>query len=163
MRKLIGTTIIAAILATPVLAVDLVPVAQAGAWGILQDPNHGNNCLTEATMADGTVVRVGFRKEGKEGMMSAFNAAWGEMKLGKNHPVEIKLGADSYAGKAEKRDLDTARGMDVFFDNPQFVSDFANAEEMTIWADGAELAKVGLAGSKEAIEALLACQATVKG
>jgi hypothetical protein len=163
MRKLIGTSIIAAILTTPVLALDLVPVGQAGDWAILQDPNHENNCLTEGSMSDGTVVRVGFRKAGKEGIMAVFNPAWGEMKLGKNHPVEIMMGADTFVGKAEKRELNKARGMDVFFDNAQFVADFANAEDMTIMADGAELAKISLKGSKDAVEALLVCQATVKG
>jgi hypothetical protein len=163
MRKLIGTSIIAAMLAAPVLALDLVPVAKAGDWNILTDPNHDNNCLTEATMSDGTIVRVGFRKDGKDGMLAVFNPAWGEMKLGKKHPVEIMLGTDTFAGKADKKELNSARGMDVFFDNPQFVADFANAEEMTIMVDGAELAKVGLEGSKDAIEALLVCQATVMG
>ena len=70
MKRIVALFAVGLALATPALAVDLMQWGTSGDWVILQDPNHGNDCLAQATFSDGSMLRMGFQDKGKKGFLA---------------------------------------------------------------------------------------------
>ena len=158
MKSVIVSLALGAALAGPALALDLVPVGTAGNWEILKDPNHGDACLAQAGYADGTYARIGFRDGGKKGFIANFNPAWKEFEPERRYPVTFTIDQDSFEGEALGTRLGEMPGVEVGFDNPDFLQEFAEGEEVTFSSNGAEVAKLGLDGSLDALAAAAECQ-----
>lgn len=159
MKKLVASIILSTALVTPALAVDLVQWGEAGAWTIMTDPNHDNGCLAQATLSDGSMVRMGFQDKGKKGFFASFNPAWKEFKLDKKYPVTYMLDDASFDAEARGVEAAGMPGAQVHSEDVNFLVDLAKKRTMTFMADGAEIVKIDLAGSDEAMKQVLACQA----
>jgi hypothetical protein len=159
MKKLCATVLLSIAAASPIYALDLVQWGTAGDWVILQDPNRDNACLTQVSLSDGTLMRIGFEDKGKKGFLATFNPAWKDLKNNKKYPVGYALDDTVFEGEAEGREVNGVPGAQVTYENVDFLVDLAQKKTMTFSFEGAEVLKVDLKGSDEAIKAMLACQA----
>jgi hypothetical protein len=145
--------------ASPALALDLVPWGTSGAYAILTDPNHGNNCLAEGTFSDGSILRMGFQDDGKLGFLATFNPAWKEFKAERKYPVSYTLDGDSFDGEAIGKEINGIPGAQVHFDTIDLLVDLAMKKDLTFFYNGAEVVTLDLTGTKDAIKQVIACQA----
>jgi hypothetical protein len=145
--------------ATPIHALDLAPWGEAGPWQIMVDPNHDNSCLAQVMFSDGSFMRMGLHEKGKKGFLAVFNPAWPEVKLDHKYAAAYKLDDDAFAGEAKGVEIGKDRGLQVIYEDPNFLVDLAKKRVMTMSADGVDLGSFDLAGSDEALKAVLACQA----
>jgi hypothetical protein len=159
MKQILASLAVGLAAAAPALALDLVPWGEAGAWQIMTDPNHGNACLTQVMFDDGSFMRLGLHDAGKKGFFGAFNPIWPEVKLDHKYAVAYKLDEDLFAGEARGMEIGEVRGLQMVFEDPAFLADMAKKRVLTINADGVDLGSFDLAGSGEAVKAMLACQA----
>jgi hypothetical protein len=145
--------------ASPALAVDLVPWGESGAWKILRDPNHGNGCLVETALSDGSYLRIGFHKKGDgKGYISSFNPFWTEIKEGKKYDVAVSFADQSFVGEGRGGKLGEIPGIIAETNNLDLLVELAKAETVTLSADGGEGLTVALKGSYDAIQQALVCQ-----
>jgi hypothetical protein len=159
MKTLFATLALGLAAATPTLALDLVPWGESGAWQILVDPNHGNSCMTQVLYSDGSFMRLGLEDGGKKGYFAAFNPTWPEVKLDHKYAAAYQLDDDVFAGEAKGVEIGKDRGIQIAFEDPAFLVDMAKKRVLTMGVDGIELGTFDLAGSDEAVKAMLACQA----
>lgn len=145
-------------LATPLHALDLTQWGTSGDWVILQDPNHGNDCLAQATFSDGSMLRMGFQDKGKKGFLATFNPAWKEFQPDRTYPVSYMLDTDRFEGEARGVEAGGMPGAQVYYENVDFLVDLAKRETLTFMSNGAEVVKIGLKGSADALTQVLACQ-----
>jgi hypothetical protein len=159
MKAFLGALALGVAAATPTLALDLTPWGEAGAWQIMVDPNHDNGCLGQVMFDDGSFMRLGLHEKGKKGFLAVFNPTWPEVKLDHKYAVAFKLDDDAFAGEAKGVEIGADRGLQVIYEDPNFLVDLAKKRVMTMTADGVDLGSFDLAGSDEAVKAVLACQA----
>jgi formylglycine-generating enzyme required for sulfatase activity len=86
-------------------------------------------------------------------------ARWPEVKLDHKYAAAFKLDEDAFAGEAKGVEIGKDRGLQVIYEDPNFLVDLAKKRVMSMAADGVELGTFDLVGSDEAIKAVLACQA----
>jgi hypothetical protein len=159
MKAFLGALALGLAAATPTLALDLTPWGEAGAWQIMVDPNHENSCLAQVMFDDGSFMRLGLHEKGKKGFLAVFNPTWPEVKLDHKYEAAFKLDDDMFAGEAKGVEIGADRGLQVIYEDPNFLVDLAKKRVMTMAADGVDLGTFDLAGSDEAVKAVLACQA----
>ena len=159
MKTFCASVLLSIAAASPLFALDLVQVGTAGNWVILQDPNRNNACLTQAALSDGTILRIGLEDKGKKGFIASFNPAWKEFKLDTKYPVTYTLDDASFDGEAHGRELNGLPGVQIDYNNVDFLVDLAEKKVLTFFSEGVEIEKFELKGSEEAIKAMLACQA----
>jgi hypothetical protein len=146
---------------SPALAnVDLVPWGESGPWKILRDPNHGNGCLVETALSDGSYLRIGFNKKGDgKGYISSFNPAWTEIKEDKKYDVTVTFADKSFVGEGRGAKLADMPGIIVAANNLDLLVELAKADTVNLSADGGEGLTIALKGSYDAIQQALVCQA----
>lgn len=159
MKKFFASLLLSLAAASPVMALDLVQWGTAGAWVILKDPNKDNACLAQAELSDGTLVRIGLEDKGKKGFLGTFNAGWKEFKIDRKYPVSYTLDDASFEGEAWGKEVNGLPGAQVSYENVDFLVDLAKKRVLTFSYEGAEVVKIDLTGSDEAIKQMLACQA----
>lgn len=159
MKAFLGALALGLAAATPIHALDLTPWAEAGPWQIMVDPNHENSCLAQVMFSDGSFMRLGLHEKGKRGFLAVFNPAWPEVKLDHTYAAAYKLDEDVFAGEAKGVEIGKDRGLEVVYEDPLFLVDLAKKRVMTMAADGVDLGTFDLAGSEEAVNAVMACQA----
>jgi hypothetical protein len=159
-KNVCGSLAIVLAFASPALAVDLVPWGESGPWKILRDPNHGNGCLVETALSDGSYLRIGFEKKGDgRGYISSFNPAWTAIKEDKKYEVAVKFGDRSFVGEGRGGKLGDMPGIIVAANNLDLLVELAKADSVNLSADGGEGLTVALKGSYDAIQQALVCQA----
>lgn len=144
---------------TGAFALDLVQWGTSGDWVIFTDPNHGNACLAQAELSDGSFLRFGFEEKGKIGFLATFNPAWKEFKVDRRYPVTYALDDEVFEGEARGKELAGMPGAQVRFENVDFMVGLAKRYKMTFSYEGAEIVTIDLKGSDKAMEQVLACQA----
>ncbi len=159
MKAFLGSLALGLAVATPTLALDLTPFGEAGAWQVMVDPNHDNSCLTQVMFDDGSYMRLGLLEKGKKGFFAAFNPAWPEVKMDHKYAVAYKLDDDVFAGEGKGVEIGKDRGLQMVFEDPNFLVDLAKKRVLTLAADDVDLGTFDLTGSDEAVKAVLACQA----
>jgi hypothetical protein len=159
MKKFCATVLLSIAAASPIFALDLVQWGKAGDWVILQDPNKNNACLTQVSLSDGTLMRIGLEDKGKKGFLATFNPAWKNLKNNNKYQVGYALDGTAFEGAAEGKEVNGVPGAQVTYENVDFLADLAEKKTMTFSFEGAEILKIDLRGSEDAIKAMLACQA----
>jgi len=94
--------VLAACVATPAIAEELVSVGQVGVWEILVDPTVGNGCLINAVFEDGSDVRIGFDREAGTGYLLAMNEAWQGIEEGATYPVQMDVDGQVYEWRGDR-------------------------------------------------------------
>lgn len=137
----------------------LVPWGSVGGWDVLVDPKYGRGCLVESVFTNGSTVRIGLAPSIDAGYLEAFNRGWGGIDEGATYAVGFALDRELYQGDAEAVYLDGVPGVQIVFDDPEFLYDIAARNTLRLYTstDG-EVMAIDLAGSAAAIEAMLACQ-----
>ena len=123
------------------------------------DPNHDNSCLAQVMFSDGSFMRMGLHEKGKKGFLAVFNPTWSAVKLDHNYAAAYKLDDDAFAGEAKGVEIGKDRGLQIVFEDPALLDDLARKRVMTMAAEGVPTGTFDLAGSDEALKAVLACQA----
>lgn len=154
-----GSLVLILALASPALAVDLVPWGESGTWKILKDPNHGDGCLIETALNDGSYLRIGFEKKGSgEGYISSFNPAWTAIKEDKKYDVTVKFGDQSFVGEGRGGKLGDMPGIIAKSNSVDLLVALAAEDSVNLSIDGGAGLNVDLKGSEDALAQALVCQ-----
>lgn len=145
--------------AAPALALDLTEWGKEGDWTILIDPNHDNNCLAQVAYSDGSLLRVGFREKGKEGVLATVNPTWEQFEKDKkyvlNYAIDDGAGIDA---ESKGADVGEMKGVEVPFKDPAVLYALVKGNKLTLTYEGAALAELSLAGSAAALDKAAACE-----
>ncbi len=142
----------------PALAQELEFWGSSDYWDVLVDPSLGYGCLIQSEFDDGSVVRVGFDVNQGNGYVTAFNYDWGDIVEGEWYPVWFALDGQEYEAEAVGLYLANVPGVDIPFDNPDFLFDIAKKYTMTLYSQFGEVMAIDLTGSYLALEAAMDCQ-----
>jgi hypothetical protein len=156
--KRILLPLLLATVAAPALALDLTEWGKEGDWVILIDPNHDNNCLAQVSYSDGSLLRVGFREKGKEGILATVNPAWDFKKDDKyllNYSVDGGAGIDAESKGVAVGEM---KGVEVPFKDPAVLYALVKGNSLTLTYEGNKLADLSLAGSAAALEKAAVCE-----
>jgi hypothetical protein len=143
---------------TSVGAEELANWSTVGKWEILVDASTGNGCLAERKFEDGTLVQIGAEPARQGGFFAAYNAEWSDIQVGATGVVKFDFGDARFAGGVVGRIRNGLPGGHAFFDNPNFVTEFAKRLSVQVSGESGRLVEIDLSGSKKAIDAVLACQ-----
>lgn len=150
--------VLAACVATPAIAEELVSVGQVGVWEILVDPTVGNGCLINAVFEDGSDVRIGFDREAGTGYLLAMNEAWQGIEDGATYPVQMDVDGQVYNGEATGIYIDGMPGADIPFDSIDFLMDIAARNTLTLSNAEGPVMSIDLTDSDNALAEAIACQ-----
>ncbi len=146
------------VLAPPLSAQELVFWGQVGVWDVLIDPSLGNGCLIQAEFDNGSLVRIGFDRIDDVGYVTVFNEAWGDIEEGKEYAMAFTLDGQAYEGEGYGMYLEDVPGVDIVFDNPDFLFDIARRYSMTFYNASGEVMTIDLAGTSAGLQSAIACQ-----
>lgn len=130
---------------------------ETAGWDILIDPSLGNGCLIQAEYDDGSLVRIGFDHTQDSGYLTVFNDGWGDLEEGAIYPISFALDGEEYDAEATGLYLEGVPGVDILFDEPDFLLDIARRNTMTMFYDGAEVMVIELGGTNAAIQEAIRC------
>ena len=130
----------------------------AGVWDVLIDHSIGSGCLIQAAFEDGSLIRIGFDREAGDGYVAAFNHVWDGIEAGVSYPITFDIDGQSYDGTANGMFLADVPGVDIHFDNPDFLRDLAKKYTMTLYYDGDEVMAIDLGGTYNGLTAAVECQ-----
>lgn len=143
----------------PALAEDLVQWGESGAWTILRDPNHGNGCLVQTALSDGSYLRIGFEKKGDgKGYIASFNPAWAPIEKGKKYEVAVTFGEGSFVGEGKGAMMGDMPGIEAKSDSIDLLIALAKEKTVNLSANGGPGLDVALDGSLDALNKALECQ-----
>lgn len=134
------------------------PWGEAGGWNILVDRSTGNGCLAEKSFEDGTLVQIGVVPSSEGGYFAAYNAEWTNIENGATGVVNFDFGDARFAGEVVGQIHNDLPGGYAYFDNPNFVSEFAKRRAVKVFGENDRMIEINLTGTKKAIEAVLKCQ-----
>lgn len=145
--------------AAPAMALDLTEWGKSGDWVILVDPNHDNSCLAQVTYSDGSLLRVGFREKGKEGLVATVNPAWTMFEKDKKYMVTYVVD-DAVGVEVETKGAGVGEmmGIEVPFKDPAVLAALVQGNSLKLGFEGTQIADLSLAGSAAALEAAAACE-----
>jgi len=149
---------LASVAASPASAQDLVYWGQVGVWDVLIDPSLGNGCLIQAEFDNGSLVRIGFDRIDEVGYVTVFNEAWGDIAEGEVYAMAFTLDGQAYEGEGYGFYLGDVPGIDIVFDNEDFLFDIARRRFMTFFNAGGEVMTINLAGTSAGLNAAVVCQ-----
>ena len=146
------------VLTTPVHAQDLVTYGTVGVWDILVDPTIGNGCLINTVFEDGSDVRIGFDPEGGAGYLLATNDNWGDIVEGQVYPIAMDVDGQVYNGEGVGIYIDDMPGVDIAFDNVDFLMDVAARQTLTLSNDSGPVMSIDLTDTAPALSEAIDCQ-----
>jgi hypothetical protein len=146
------------LLAAPAMAQDLVAVEKVGVWDVLVDPTVGNGCLINAQFEDGSDVRIGFDGQDGGGYLLAMNQHWGDIVDDTIYPVKMDVDGTVYEGEGKGTHVDDMPGVDIAFDNADFLMDVAAKQTLTLSNDAGPVMVIDLTDTLKALDAALDCQ-----
>lgn len=153
-----AAVVLAAGIAMPATAQDLVSLGQVGVWDILVDPTIGNGCLINAVFEDGSDVRIGFDPDGGTGYLLAMNEAWQGIEEGKSYPIQMDVDGQLYDGVAVGLYIDGMPGADIPFGSVDFLMDVAMRQTLTLINESGPVMSIDLTDSAAALEEAIICQ-----
>jgi hypothetical protein len=144
---------------SPAFAEKLVPWGTSGPWKILRDPAHGNGCVAETALSDGSYLRIGFDKPGAgTGYISSFNPAWSSIKMGEKYDVKVTFGTQSFVGAGKGAKLGKMPGIVAQSNSVDLLVALAAEKSVNLTANGGPGLDVALIGSKDALAQAVVCQ-----
>ena len=145
--------------ASAAFATDLESWGEAGAWSILVDPATGNGCLMEKTLEDNTLVQIGAVPNRQGGFLGVYNPAWDDIEDGAEGVIRMDFGDALFEGAVEGKVFNGMPGGFAFFDNPNFVDEFAKRESLiVVGTNSGHRVEIDLTGTTKGLAAVRACQ-----
>lgn len=139
-----------------------------GDWHIAVDRRSGNNCFLVFRQADGTVVRVGV-SPGTNGLYYFVKKPrWASIKHGKAYNITIKFDSRpvwhvrAVGFKISQFDPNEVAWLAWRYETNDFETEFRRRNEMRIFYNTEEVARVPLKGSSKALSELRLCQKEVR-
>ena len=132
---------------------------ESGDWVIKVDASVGNGCYMERTTEDGTLVQVGIVPDLEGGFFAAYNSAWDGIEAGVKGTVYFDFGASLFGGEYVGSTNGDMVGGYAFFNNPEFIKEFARRNEVVIEGDRGNALDFKLTGTLKAINAVRNCDA----
>ncbi len=129
-----------------------------GDWEILVDPAAGNGCLAQRDFEGGIRVQIGAVPSREGGFFAAYHSDWTQIEDGTVGVLNFDFGDARFAGEVVGKLSDALPGGYAFFDNPNFVKEFAQRNTVRVWGEREDVIEISLAGTAKAIDAVLACQ-----
>lgn len=173
MKSLTKTFVVAAVLACgatighakdknilPKDNAEFVNYGEESGWNIFVDKSQ-NTCLIERVDENTNVVQMGLTPDKDFGYLGVFTKADIEFKDDK---VELLMDNKLYYGDttaAPPNLADGYKGGYLLANNPDFVTDVMERETMIVMPESNFAFEISLAGTKKAIEAARACNASL--
>lgn len=157
MKRILAGAFCAA-MATGAAAQELEYWGGSDYWDVMIDASMGYGCLIQSEFTDGSVVRVGFDRIEGGGYVTVFNDRWGDIVEGAWYDVWFDLDNEAYEAEAVGLYLAGVPGVDIPFDNPDFLFGIAARYTMTLYNTSGEVMAIDLTGSALALDAALQCQ-----
>lgn len=154
-----GLVLALAFVAGGSLAAPHVDHGVSGEWAIRVNPDNGNGCYMQKVFESGTVVLVGVAPDAKGAYFSAYNPEWTHIVEGDTGSVLLDFGDARFQGEVVGGTHEGSLGGYAFFDNPEFVTEFAKRQSVIITGSKGSTEEIDLSGSSKAIAAVRACQA----
>lgn len=159
--RLVGSAVIGATMfVASASAQSLVFWDEVRGWDVMIDPLLGNGCLIMAEYQDNSVIRIGFDANEENGYLSAYNRDWGNLREGDTYPLIFDLDNERYTGEGTGLYIDDLPGVDLVFDNSEFLFDLARRQTLTLYdgESGEEVMAIDLDGSYAALTEAIECQ-----
>ncbi|VDC33242.1 hypothetical protein [Pseudogemmobacter humi] len=132
-------------------------VGEAGGWEIWRDAGMGGGCYMASAFEDGTLVQVGFDLEEDASFMAVFNADWTDITDGETYPLTFTLDEQTWTADGHGLNTGEAGGILVMIENEEFLSDLALKNTLSLSNDAGEVARLDLAGTRDAVIATAEC------
>ncbi|MDK3075871.1 hypothetical protein QO034_22720 [Sedimentitalea sp. JM2-8] len=155
--KRIGTLALGALLlsATAAFSEDW---GQEGDWRIDVDPDAGPGCLMSRTFENGMIVELGYAADRNGGFFAVYSPDWTQLETGESGKVEFHFDDVGFGGDVDLVEKNGLKGGYAFFDNPEFVTEFAKRNKVMVFGPNGGKIDVSLKGTSRAIKAVKACQ-----
>ena len=145
--------------ASAAYASDLESWGEASGWNILVDPATGNGCLMEKTLEDNTLVQIGAMPNRQGGFLGVYNSAWDDIEDGAQGVIRMDFGDALFEGVVEGKVFNGIPGGFAFFDNPNFVDEFAKRTRLIVTGKkSGHRVEIDLTGTTRGLAAVRACQ-----
>ena len=106
-----------------------------------------------------SLVRIGFDLNVGEGYVTVVNDNWGYLEDGAEYEVNFDLDSEPYTGLASVAHIADSPGVDIYFDNFDFLFHIAKKYTMTIYNDDMrEVTAIDLGGTYHALQSAMDCQ-----
>lgn len=138
---------------------EVEPWSTVGAWSVFVATPAADGCFTETELDGGTLVQLGSVSTLGGGFFAAYNAQWSDVEVGGTGTLKFDFGDALFAGDVVGKTSGGLPGGYAYFDNPNFVTEFAKRLSVTITGPKGKTVEISLKGSKKAIDAVLACEA----
>jgi hypothetical protein len=132
---------------------------QEGEWRIEIDPDAGPGRLMSRTFEDGMMVELGYAADRNGGFFAAYSPDWTQLETGTSGKVEFHFDDVGFGGDIDLVEKNGLKGGYAFFDNPEFVAEFAKRNKVVVVGPNGGEVTVSLKGTSRAIQAVKACQA----
>lgn len=135
-----------------------------GDWQIRVDDTLGHGCFALAAYSEGSMFRVGFDMDSRQAYVIIGNDRWKSIEMGKAYDLVFQFDdASRWKGKATGVSFRSGGHpyLATPIDNPEFLSQFARRNGMSIKYKSHEIARLSLKGSRRALTEMIACQHAV--
>lgn len=133
--------------------------ADVGGWTISVDPIRANGCYLVSSFAGGTNFGLGFDRRDDTGYMFISDTDWTSLVNDQSYDLTVKFGRRSpWDGQALAVISDAGENFLTLTVDSDFMEEFANQNEVRMNFGPAEIAFLGLQGSRRALNEMIACQ-----
>jgi len=142
-------------------AQDTVLWSNVGQWQIRIDKSVAYGCFMLGSYTRGTVLRIGFDQQNRNGYILVGNEAWHSLQVGNRYDLTLRFdNAAPWRGRATARRLGTGSMIFLYlsFDNSRFLVELARRINLTIFYAGNVVTQLPLRGTYAATQELLRCQ-----
>lgn len=145
------------LISSPAVA-DRTSWGEAGGWTIEVDLEGEPGCLMRKDFEDGLVVELGYENEREGAFFGAYHPGWQDIKVGQSGQVEFHFNETGFGGAVELQEKRHLKGGYVFFNNPEFVDEFARRTSVVVIGPEGNRIEISLKGTTQGLEALRKCQ-----
>lgn len=140
---------------------EIVKWGQVGGWSIEVDRSVGG-CFALQRYADGTGIRLGFEPNKNSVYLMLGNPAWKSLEPGKLYQIRFVFDGPRSHVRELRADV---FGGSVYLDQPsigvEFAKDFMQRNELSIYYQGTEIARLPLTNTNDVMAEVLECQKEV--
>ena len=145
-----------------VAAADGHVFGQEAGWNIINSEALGG-CLMEQTQDSGIQVQFGINGKRELGYVALFAREDLGLPDGETRISNFNIDGALFEGEGQTVVTDGFEGGFLYFNNPNFINDIINGQEMVITTEAGTEVTVDLTGTKAAGDAVLACEAANYG
>lgn len=146
---------------TSAVAQDTALWRNVGQWQIRIDKSVDYGCFMLGSYTQGTLLRIGFDQQNRNGYILVGNEAWRSLQIGGRYELVLRFdNAAPWRGRATARTIGSGSMVFLYlpFENSQFLVDLARRVNLTIFYAGNVVTQLPLRGTYAATQELIRCQ-----